>query len=405
MSTQALKVSAVSTAATDGSAPLSPTRKMGYKLPPVCQEATMKEVSMTAEELAELAFESTSSLEVITPSADAAKKQLPTSSSTNPHQGPHRIRQRHEVIPISSSSSTCTRESDTLSDAEGQQNQSQSFVGVAAATPAPTKERKDHLDRINAKVSQSKTSRQGRGSQRWITTSEHNASEAIRLVTGCVPILKGGKILLVSASRKPEWILPKGGWETDEDMEESAVREVFEEAGVLGVLGPKLTDFQYETRKSKKRRIEQAQILEKKLKMADDPRPDGAGDRLVSNSVLPSEPEIPSITRATSASSETSAAAPISMEDLTRIRSLSREVVPRYLDETTSCTSTHSSAYSCVRMTLFPLYVNQVLGSWPEEGRSRVAVDIDKAIEMLALRPEFKAALIEVKEKGLHLIA
>jgi hypothetical protein len=56
-------------------------------------------------------------------------------------------------------------------------------------------------------------------------------------------------------------------------------------------------------------------------------------------------------------------------------------------------------------MTLFPLYVNQVLGSWPEEGRSRVAVDIDKAIEMLALRPEFKAALIEVNQKGLHLIA
>ena len=95
-----------------------------------------------------------------------------------------------------------------------------------------------------------KTSRQGRATQRWIT--DPDSHETIRLTTGCVPILRGGKILFVSASRKPEWILPKGGWELDETMEESAVRECFEEAGVLGVLGPKLSDIQYETRQSQK---------------------------------------------------------------------------------------------------------------------------------------------------------
>jgi len=77
-----------------------------------------------------------------------------------------------------------------------------------------------------------------------------------RMVTGCVPIVEGGRILLVSASRKSEWILPKGGWETDELMEESAIRECFEEAGVLGVLGPRLSEIEYETRKGKKRRLE-----------------------------------------------------------------------------------------------------------------------------------------------------
>jgi hypothetical protein len=42
-------------------------------------------------------------------------------------------------------------------------------------------------------------------------------------VVGTIPILKGGKLLLVSASRKAEWILPKGEWESDYSMEESAI--------------------------------------------------------------------------------------------------------------------------------------------------------------------------------------
>jgi len=46
--------------------------------------------------------------------------------------------------------------------------------------------------------------------------------------------------------------LPNGGWERDEVMEGSAIREGFKEAGVLGRLGPKLSAVQYETRKAKK---------------------------------------------------------------------------------------------------------------------------------------------------------
>jgi 8-oxo-dGTP pyrophosphatase MutT (NUDIX family) len=46
---------------------------------------------------------------------------------------------------------------------------------------------------------------------------------------------------------------PKGGWEMDEELEESAIRETYEEAGVIGVLGPKLSEFHYETRKALRR--------------------------------------------------------------------------------------------------------------------------------------------------------
>ena len=55
-------------------------------------------------------------------------------------------------------------------------------------------------------------------------------------------------------------------------------------------------------------------------------------------------------------------------------------------------------------MMLYPLYVQKVYDDWPESGRFRKAVDIDTAIEMMNNRPELKAVLIEVKERGLHLL-
>ena len=63
-------------------------------------------------------------------------------------------------------------------------------------------------------------------------------------------------MLFVSSSRKNDWVLPKGGWENDEALEEGAIHECFEEAGVLGILGPQLREINYETRKAKKRRLE-----------------------------------------------------------------------------------------------------------------------------------------------------
>lgn len=57
----------------------------------------------------------------------------------------------------------------------------------------------------------------------------------------CIPVIDG-KVVLVSSSRKQSWILPKGGWEDDETAEQSAVREAYEEAGVVGVVGSGLRD-------------------------------------------------------------------------------------------------------------------------------------------------------------------
>jgi 8-oxo-dGTP pyrophosphatase MutT (NUDIX family) len=49
--------------------------------------------------------------------------------------------------------------------------------------------------------------------------------------------LKTHKVLLVSSTAKSdEWIFPKGGWEVYETLQEAAVRETREEAGVEGVL-------------------------------------------------------------------------------------------------------------------------------------------------------------------------
>lgn len=205
-------------------------------------------------------------------------------------------------------------------------------------------------EQLNAKVSLRKTSRQGRAQQRWA-----DDEEPVRLTTGCVPILRGGKVLFVSASRKPEWILPKGGWELDESIEESAVRECFEEAGVLGMLGPKLTEIQYETRKAKKRRLQlEDELVAKKKYKVDDTQVDAEPTERRGNNV----------------------------------------------SDNNNC---DSAPYSQVRMTLFPLYVSKVLDAWPERGRFRRAVDIDQAIAMTSTRPELQMALKEVKQRGLHI--
>jgi len=58
-------------------------------------------------------------------------------------------------------------------------------------------------------------------------------SEGERLVAGLVP-LSADKfyVLLIQSARG--WVLPKGGWETDEaTAQEAAVREGWEEAGVV----------------------------------------------------------------------------------------------------------------------------------------------------------------------------
>jgi diphosphoinositol-polyphosphate diphosphatase len=40
-------------------------------------------------------------------------------------------------------------------------------------------------------------------------------------------------VLLVQSTRRGHWVIPKGGWETDETVEEAAKREAWEEAGIV----------------------------------------------------------------------------------------------------------------------------------------------------------------------------
>jgi diphosphoinositol-polyphosphate diphosphatase len=175
-------------------------------------------------------------------------------------------------------------------------------------------------------------------------------------VAGSIPITRDGRIVLVSASRKNEWILPKGGWDSDETKEECAVRETYEEAGLLGKLGSCLAPIDYESGKSKKRRLE-ASI--KSTGEGIPPSAKKARSELKDDSKSDSSPENGS-----------------------------------------------ESKLSFIRLLLFPLYLTEVKSDWPEKGRLRKIVDIDEAIKIMEQedRLYFKKGLEMVKDMGLHLL-
>ena len=55
------------------------------------------------------------------------------------------------------------------------------------------------------------------------------------------------------------------------------------------------------------------------------------------------------------------------------------------------------------KTTFFPLYVQDVLEEWPEDNRARTVMSVDDAIEAVT-RPELRQAIVEIKERGLHLV-
>jgi len=69
-------------------------------------------------------------------------------------------------------------------------------------------------------------SRTGRNNQRY-------GPEGERLVAGVVALNEAKThVLLIESARRNGWVLPKGGWETDEECTEAAQREAWEEAGI-----------------------------------------------------------------------------------------------------------------------------------------------------------------------------
>lgn len=54
-----------------------------------------------------------------------------------------------------------------------------------------------------------------------------------RLVAGVVPLnADKTQVLVIQSTRRSGWVLPKGGWESDETCSEAAKREAWEEAGI-----------------------------------------------------------------------------------------------------------------------------------------------------------------------------
>ncbi|CAM6088577.1 unnamed protein product [Calypogeia fissa] len=95
--------------------------------------------------------------------------------------------------------------------------------------------------------------RTGRHQQRY--------DQGYRLVAGCIPYRVGSpgvsngeseqnvEVLMITSQRGEGLLFPKGGWETDETVEEAALREALEEAGVRGILKEKLGTWDFKSKR------------------------------------------------------------------------------------------------------------------------------------------------------------
>ncbi|KAM0282581.1 hypothetical protein ACHAQH_002949 [Verticillium albo-atrum] len=80
---------------------------------------------------------------------------------------------------------------------------------------------------MSSSKEKSMESRVGRSKQRYNSKNE-------RLVAGVVPLTEDKRfVMLIQSTRRKGWVLPKGGWETDEECTEAAEREAWEEAGIF----------------------------------------------------------------------------------------------------------------------------------------------------------------------------
>ncbi|KAG4999373.1 hypothetical protein GLYMA_08G055800v4 [Glycine max] len=81
--------------------------------------------------------------------------------------------------------------------------------------------------------------------------------DGCRQVVGCIPYRykrKGSQnkeleVLVISAQKGNGMQFPKGGWESDESMEQAALRETIEEAGVVGNVESKLGKWFYKSKR------------------------------------------------------------------------------------------------------------------------------------------------------------
>ncbi|GAB4843943.1 Nudix hydrolase 16, mitochondrial [Ancistrocladus abbreviatus] len=85
--------------------------------------------------------------------------------------------------------------------------------------------------------------------------------DGCRLVSGCIPFRyrssaesdgesddKIVEVLMISSTSGPGLLFPKGGWENDETVQQAAIREAIEEAGVKGVLLGQLGGYDFKSK-------------------------------------------------------------------------------------------------------------------------------------------------------------
>ena len=358
---------------------------------PVCLDATLKQQSMSCEDIKQFVFVS-----------DGVKRNESKASLVNVPPA---------LSVVSSSSSTASRDigsADSISDGFKSNQSDNDSKDAANSSPLSGNcflHRKGESERINLKVKTQTISRNGRQTQRWYTDPVTNT--LYRMTTGCIPILRDGKILFCSASRKCEWILPKGGWEKDEAMEESAIRETFEEAGVFGIIGPSLTEVTFETRKGKKRRIEFEEV-QRKAKLireahSSSPKAVPQTDEAMNPPVAVLSKNISnSLSGIDSGKEENDPKEKATRGNVCQDQIQLKSVQLSSDGDNVSVASETSLSHAHVKMSLFPLYVTEVKETWPEQGRFRKVVDIDEAIKISASRPYFQSALKELKERNLH---
>ena len=87
--------------------------------------------------------------------------------------------------------------------------------------------------------------------------SDRNDQEVVEAAGGVVWRRgdDGQEVLVVHRPKYDDWTLPKGKLDPREGHEEAALREVEEETGMLGVLGPELPSTTYDDRFGRRKRV------------------------------------------------------------------------------------------------------------------------------------------------------
>mmetsp|Transcript_44336 Transcript_44336/g.107159 ORF Transcript_44336/g.107159 Transcript_44336/m.107159 type:complete len:353 (-) Transcript_44336:255-1313(-) len=250
-------------------------------------------------------------------------------------------------------------------------------------------------------------SREDREHQRWAVEKSNDGQRRVRLVAGCIPILPGGKICLITGRRTPaanqttdkvqndglpvKLGLPKGGWELDECIEECAIRETFEEAGVVGPLDPPLKSFCILSGKHK-------DSLTSKIRNDDESLPAFSQAKSLSalSSDITTEDSTTSDTDNNNVEKMSGSRLNIKVNNNQARRGRSpQKVHPSFCnleedfvqisDSSTSCPFVVGVSHTHTCLTFFPLYVQQISEKWPEQMRQRYVMSIHGTYQRIDL--------------------